>query len=63
MNAININHGPADSIWISIDYQYVDKLRKMVKEERDVDILFDEGLWFKSPEYFMTKGIPIKYTR
>lgn len=63
VNAININHGPAESIWITIDFQYVDELRKIVKEEMDVDILFDEGLWFRSPEYFIMKGIPIKYTR
>lgn len=62
VNAVNINHGPGSSIWISIDYCYVEKLRRIVKEEFGIDILTDEGLWLKDPEYFISKGIPIKYT-
>ena len=62
VNAVNINHGPGSSIWISIDLQYVSRLRKIVKEEFNIDILSDEGLWFKDPEYFLSRGIPIKYT-
>jgi len=31
LRAININHGPDDSIWYTVDNQYYEKLRDLVK--------------------------------
>lgn len=62
MNAVNINNGPGSSVWISIDAEYVPKVRELMLLESGLDIMGDEGLWFRGPEYFLQRNIPVKYT-
>jgi hypothetical protein len=31
LRAININHGPADSLWYAVEYQHYHQLRNIVK--------------------------------
>ncbi|CAD8168236.1 unnamed protein product [Paramecium octaurelia] len=62
VNAININHGPADCVWITVDNEHVQRLRQKVIELFETDIFKNEGLWFKEPEFFLKNGIPFRYT-
>lgn len=63
LRAININHGPADSIWYTIDNQYYSYMRTLVQQEWGVDILQAEGLWFTNIEYLLERGIPVRKFR
>lgn len=39
MASVNINFGPDDSEWYSIDTLHVDRLRKQVFKEMGIDII------------------------
>ncbi|KAM3140034.1 hypothetical protein pb186bvf_007834 [Paramecium bursaria] len=60
VQAINYNHGPGDCIWYTVDTKYVPQVRKLVEEQFQVDILKNEGLWFKQHEWFQENDIPIQ---
>jgi hypothetical protein len=62
VTAINLNHGPASSIWISVDSKYVKRLREIVLKEEQIDILRKEGLWYRDVDYFISRSIPIRMT-
>lgn len=38
VGAININHGPGDCLWITVDKKYVSELREKVLSDFKVDI-------------------------
>jgi hypothetical protein len=62
VNAVNINNGPGSSVWISVDAEHVPRLRELILQESKLDIMVDEGLWFREAEYFIQHAIPVKYT-
>lgn len=53
VNAVNINNGPGSSVWISVDAKHVARVRELIKAESEIDIMLDEGLWFREAEYFI----------
>ena len=60
MRAININHGPNDCDWYTIDTAYAQDFRKIIKEKFAIDIHNDEGLWFCDVEFCLANRIPVK---
>lgn len=39
MASVNINFGPDDSEWFSLDPAHIDRLRKQIQAEMNVDII------------------------
>lgn len=63
LRAININHGPADSLWYSVDSEHYERLRRLVMSVFGVDILLQEGLWFCNMEFMLENNIPVRQFR
>lgn len=67
MASVNVNLGPDNSEWYTLDIEHVPRLRKQVIQcklfinlEFGVDIIEHEGLWFAPPEWLMINNYPIK---
>ncbi|KRX00818.1 hypothetical protein PPERSA_01997 [Pseudocohnilembus persalinus] len=63
VRAININLGPGESEWYTVDYEEANKFRKIVKKEKNnFDIHLNEGLWYADEQYLQKKNITYKKT-
>lgn len=63
LRAVNYNHGPSDSLWLTVDNMYVEQFRNIVEEQFNINISEKEGLWYCDWEYVMMNQIPIKVFR
>ena len=60
MRALNINFGPASSIWHSVTKpEHIDCFRKLALETYKIDLKKHEGLWFCDIDFCLAKKIPV----
>lgn len=57
----NLNHGPQENIWYGINSCEATKLRKLVKNQHNVDIFSKEADWFCETDFFSKNRINVTY--
>ena len=60
LRALNINFGPASTIWHGIALpKDIEKFRELVLEKYKLDIKKQEGLWFCDIDFCLANNIPV----
>ena len=60
LRALNINHGPASSLWHCVNKpEEIEKFRALALERYKIDLKKHEGLWFSDIDFCLAHKIPV----